>query len=87
MHRSDSATGWDQAPVKAGHPTQIPASEVTLAMRSLLGAPVDGVDTVAQIGAAVGLPDPAHFSRIFRTRYGISPRELRRGPLQTGRTA
>jgi AraC family transcriptional regulator, L-rhamnose operon transcriptional activator RhaR len=34
-------------------------------------------DTVASIGAAVGWPDPAYFSRRFRAVYGISPREFR----------
>jgi AraC-like DNA-binding protein len=33
--------------------------------------------TIAQIAARVGLPSPAHFSRIFRAHYGISPRDLR----------
>lgn len=35
--------------------------------------------TIAQIAAQVGLPSPAHFSRIFRAHYGISPRDLRAG--------
>ena len=34
-------------------------------------------DAVASIGAAVGWPDPAYFSRRFRAVYGISPREFR----------
>jgi AraC-like DNA-binding protein len=33
--------------------------------------------SVAEISTAVGLPNAAHFSRIFRARYGLSPRELR----------
>ena len=33
--------------------------------------------SIAEIAAAVGLPNAAHFSRIFRVRYGVSPRELR----------
>lgn len=32
---------------------------------------------IAQIGAQVGLPNPAHFSRIFRAHYGVSPRDVR----------
>lgn len=32
--------------------------------------------TIAQIAAQVGLPNAAHFSRVFRTRYGVSPRDL-----------
>jgi AraC-like DNA-binding protein len=32
--------------------------------------------SVAEVAAAVGLPNAAHFSRIFRARYGHSPREL-----------
>jgi AraC-like DNA-binding protein len=33
---------------------------------------------VAAVGARWGLPTPAHFNRIFRTAYGITPGELRR---------
>lgn len=36
--------------------------------------------SVAQIAAMVGLPNAAHFSRIFRARYGHSPSELRHTP-------
>jgi AraC-like DNA-binding protein len=32
---------------------------------------------IAEIGAAVGLPSPAHFSRLFRAEYGHSPRQAR----------
>jgi AraC-like DNA-binding protein len=32
---------------------------------------------VAAIAAAVGLPDAAHFSRLFRRTYGHTPRDLR----------
>lgn len=32
---------------------------------------------IAEVGAAVGLPRPAHFSRLVRAEYGCSPRELR----------
>ena len=34
-------------------------------------------DPVASIGAAVGWPDPAYFSRRFRAVFGVSPREYR----------
>ena len=50
-------------------------------------------DSVASIGAAVGWPDPAYFSRRFRAVYGISPREFRHRqraggiPARVGRTA
>ena len=30
------------------------------------------------IGASVGWPDPAHFSRTFRRLYGMSPSDFRR---------
>lgn len=33
---------------------------------------------VGRIAARCGLPDPAHFSRLFRTTYGVSPTDLRR---------
>jgi AraC-like DNA-binding protein len=40
---------------------------------------------VAEIGAAVGLPNPAHFSRAFRARHGLSPRALRSAAGKPGR--
>ncbi|MCU4299053.1 helix-turn-helix domain-containing protein [Brevibacterium permense] len=33
--------------------------------------------TIASLAAANGFPDPAHFSRVFRARFGTSPSELR----------
>ena len=35
-------------------------------------------DSVLQIGAAVGYPDPSHFSGFFRKHTGLSPRAFRR---------
>jgi AraC-like DNA-binding protein len=32
---------------------------------------------VSAIGARWGLPDPAHFSRVFRAAYGLPPAEYR----------
>jgi AraC family transcriptional regulator, positive regulator of tynA and feaB len=33
---------------------------------------------VKEIGARCGLPNPAHFSQLFRARFGQTPRDLRR---------
>jgi AraC-like DNA-binding protein len=35
--------------------------------------------SIAKIGASVGLPDPSRFARVFRDRYGAPPREIRAG--------
>lgn len=35
---------------------------------------------VGEIGARWGLPDGAHFSRVFRASYGLSPSQYRRNP-------
>jgi AraC-like DNA-binding protein len=53
---------------------------------------LDPTDTqsVAEIAASVGMPNAARFSRGFRDRYGLSPRELRanhQGPQPGGSTA
>jgi AraC-like DNA-binding protein len=40
---------------------------------------------IAEIAAAVGLPSPAHFSRLFRVEYGHSPREARAHRRQDAR--
>ncbi|MEU4512650.1 helix-turn-helix domain-containing protein [Nonomuraea wenchangensis] len=37
-----------------------------------------GTEPVSAIGARYGLPDAAHFSRLFRRAYGMSPAEYRR---------
>lgn len=34
--------------------------------------------SIAQIGCRWGFPDAAHFSRLFRATYGLSPREFRK---------
>lgn len=36
--------------------------------------------TVAEVAAGRGLGDPSYFSRVFKARYGLTPRELRRDP-------
>ncbi|TGN31762.1 helix-turn-helix domain-containing protein [Aeromicrobium chenweiae] len=33
--------------------------------------------TIAAIGAQWGIPDPAHLSRLFRSAFGLSPRDVR----------
>lgn len=35
--------------------------------------------SVAQVGEAVGFDDPFYFSRLYKKRYGYSPKEARRG--------
>lgn len=42
--------------------------------------------TVASIGERWGLPGASHFSRLFRERYQVTPREYRREWQLTGRT-
>jgi len=51
--------------------------------RRQLGDPADAHLTVGQIAAQWGIYDGAHFSRIFRNAYGISPRDYRRSQLDT----
>ncbi|WP_433599283.1 helix-turn-helix domain-containing protein [Nocardia sp. CA-135953] len=45
----------------------------------LLISPAHRRDSIAEIGAACGIVDPASFSRMVRSRFGASPRDLRRG--------
>jgi AraC-like DNA-binding protein len=51
--------------------------------RRQLGDPADAHLSVGQIAAQWGIYDGAHFSRIFRNAYGISPRDYRRSQLDT----
>jgi AraC-like DNA-binding protein len=39
--------------------------------------PVVAALPVSAIGARWGYPDPAHFSRLFKSCYGVAPREFR----------
>ncbi|MEU4683475.1 helix-turn-helix domain-containing protein [Streptomyces xinghaiensis] len=42
-----------------------------------------GTRPIHSIAARWGFSDPAHFSRVFRTAYGLSPRDYRQHALQT----
>lgn len=46
-----------------------------------LADPVNFDQPVSSIAARWGLPDPAHFSRLFRQAYGVPPIEYRRASL------
>lgn len=48
--------------------------------RDLLDAAVE--EPVAHVAERWGITDPAHFSRMFKKRFGISPGELRRAARQ-----
>jgi AraC-like DNA-binding protein len=47
--------------------------------RRMLSDPVQAGRSVSEIGARCGLPDAAHFSRVFKAAYGVSPRRFRGG--------
>lgn len=38
---------------------------------------------VAEVGAALGYPNPANFATAFKDRFGVSPRQHRKGPKTT----
>ena len=52
--------------------------------RRQLGDPGDAHLSVGQIAAQWGIYDGAHFSRIFRNAYGMSPRDYRRSQSDGG---
>jgi AraC-like DNA-binding protein len=37
-------------------------------------------EPISRVAERWGLPDPAHFNRVFKGRFGVTPGELRRGP-------
>jgi AraC-like DNA-binding protein len=49
--------------------------------RAELGDPRHRDDTVTSIGVRWGIPDSAHFSRLFREAYGCTPTEFRHAAL------
>jgi AraC-like DNA-binding protein len=61
-----------------------------LSMRAVQRAKVDlrySLDPVAVVGARVGYPDPAHFSRFFKRHTGHAPSDYRRFCAETGEAA
>ena len=52
--------------------------------RRALADPVMVDQSASAIAARCGLPDPAHFSRLFRQAYGVPPAEYRRACLLPG---
>jgi AraC-like DNA-binding protein len=53
--------------------------------RADLADPALGGAPVSAVAARLGLPDPAHFNRLFKRTYGMSPAEYRRTCLAPGR--
>lgn len=53
--------------------------------RADLVDPTLGHRPVSAVGARWGLTDPAHFSRLFRRTYGLSPSEYRRAQVTAAR--
>ncbi|WP_165821314.1 helix-turn-helix domain-containing protein [Nocardioides gansuensis] len=37
-------------------------------------------EPISRVAERWGLPDPAHFNRVFKNRFGVTPGELRRAP-------
>lgn len=52
--------------------------------RHRLRAPEGAGEQIATIAYRVGFADPAHFTRAFRRRFGVSPREWRQGEGESG---
>lgn len=75
------ATGYSRSRLHARFQAEFGAAPLSwvreqrlLAARDRLLATDDGV---ADIGAACGFPDPFHFSRAMRARFGLAPTALR----------
>ena len=52
-----------------------------------LSSPAEAHQTVSEIGFRNGFADAAHFSRIFRERFGLSPRSLRQAESYRAKAA
>lgn len=62
--------------------TSLLCTEMDIQARELL---LSTTLPIAEVGKAVGLADPYHFSKLFRRHVGLSPREFRKehGPFST----
>lgn len=49
------------------------------AAHAMLRCTADRAHTIASVAYQCGFKEPAHFSRLFKQRYGLSPRECRAG--------
>ncbi len=71
-----SVTTLREACAAAGHtPTEIRDQRAILEAQRLLAY---SAETIAEIGEAIGIPDPAYFSRFFSRKCGQSPDSWRR---------
>ncbi|MFE6509643.1 helix-turn-helix domain-containing protein [Nocardioides sp. NPDC057767] len=52
-----------------------------LAIRDALVDPAHASRSTATIASRWGFPDPSHFARTFRSRFGVTPGALRKGSL------
>lgn len=60
------------------HSGQAPSSYVTgLRLRQAAELLAGSSRSAQEIGEQVGYPDPSHFSKAFKKRYGVSPRSYR----------
>lgn len=76
-----SVTTLREACAAAGHtPTDIRDQRAILEAQRLLAY---SAETIADIGAAIGIPDPAYFSRFFSRKCGQSPDAWRRSLRQS----
>jgi len=50
--------------------------------RAALGAPATAARSISEIAFAWGFNSSAHFCRLFKSHYGVSPRDFRRQALQ-----
>jgi AraC family transcriptional activator of tynA and feaB len=48
-----------------------------VAAKALIAAPRHPAQSIATIAFSHGFKSQAHFSRVFRERYGMTPREFR----------
>lgn len=73
LHRLFAHTPWTAGRYIVEH-------RLDLARRELLRTAGSG-ESISQVAGRLGFVDSAHFSRLFRQRFGLAPRELRRARL------
>ncbi len=68
--------------LEGDHPASYILNERLTRVGEALISPGQRSRTIRQVAESLGFKDPSHFSRVFRDRYGMTPRDWRKAALR-----